>query len=76
MMRPKHHHPANGMDPVVGQADTAEQFPGHADPGLSNKTMNGKTDGQPDKRPQRPDVAVAKSKTVGGGDLRLGFSPD
>lgn len=64
-MKPEHHKTAKGLEPVKGEADTAEAFPGHADPGLSNKSMNGKTDGQPDKWPQRPDVPVRKSGEEG-----------
>jgi hypothetical protein len=63
MNRPEHHHPGNKLDPAM--PGTTETYPGHADPGLSNKTANGRTEGQPDKFPQRPDVPVRKSKSDG-----------
>jgi hypothetical protein len=59
MQRPEHHHPAKKLDPAM--AKTTETYPGHGDPGLSNKEQMEHTAGQPDKWPQRPDVPVKQN---------------
>lgn len=65
-------------DPATSERgeDVGDDTIGVSDPGLSNKTEMSRTAGQPDKWPQRPDVPVEKSKTVGGGEMLLGGVPD